>query len=90
MRDFYDIHVLLRYEGENIDKNILKDAFEATCKRRESKTMISELRDVIDKVHNTETMNLQWNNYQRDNYYVGKITWDEVCDSVQKLESMVR
>lgn len=90
MRDFYDIHVLLRYEGENIDKNILKDAFEATCKRRESETMISELRDVIDKVHNTETMKLQWNNYQRDNYYVGKITWDEVCDSVQKLESMVR
>jgi len=90
MRDFYDIHVLLEYEYERIDRDVLKVAFRATCKRRESENMISELNDVIDKVHNTETLKSQWDNYQRDNYYVGEITWDEVCDSVKKLELMVQ
>lgn len=37
-----------------------------------------------------EALKLQWDNYPRNNYYGGKITWDEVCDSVQKLESMVQ
>ena len=90
MRDFYDIHVLLEYEGEKIDRDILKAAFIATCKRRESEDMISDLKEVIDKVQNTETLKLQWDNYQRDNYYVGEIAWDEVCNSVKHLESMVQ
>lgn len=90
MRDFYDIHILLKHEGEKIDKNVLKEAFAATCKRRESENMISELSDVIEKVHDSETLKSQWNNYQRDNYYVGEITWDEVCESVKLLESVVK
>lgn len=90
MRDFYDIHILLKYEGEKIDKNVLKEAFAATCKRRESENMITELGDVIEQVHDSETLKSQWNNYQRDNYYVGEITWDEVCESVKQLESVVK
>lgn len=90
MRDFYDIHILLKHEGEKIDKNVLKEAFAATCKRRESENMISELSDVIEKVHDSETLKTQWNHYQRDNYYVGEITWDEVCESVKQLESVVK
>lgn len=90
MRDFYDIHILLEHEGEKMDENILKDAFAATCKRRESENMVSELSDVIDKVHASETLKSQWNHYQRENYYVGEITWDEVCESVKKLESIVQ
>ena len=34
MRDFYDIHVLLKYEADKIDRDTLKEAFVATCKRR--------------------------------------------------------
>ena len=90
MRDFYDIYALLEHEGDKIDRDTLKAAFIATCKRRESEDMVSNLDDVIDKVHNTEILRTQWDNYQRYNYYVGEITWDEVCDSIKKLESMVK
>ena len=36
MRDFYDIHVLLEQDTVNIDRDTMKSAFYATCKRRES------------------------------------------------------
>lgn len=34
MRDFYDIHVLLEQDTVNIDRDTMKSAFYATCKRR--------------------------------------------------------
>lgn len=52
--------------------------------------MITELGDVIEQVHDSEILKTQWNHYQRDNYYVGEITWDEVCESVKQLESVVK
>lgn len=36
MRDFYDIHVLLEQDAVTIDRDTMKSAFYATCKRRES------------------------------------------------------
>lgn len=88
MRDFYDIHVLLKYEADKIDRDILKEAFVATCKRRESEDKIHGLAEVLVAVHNTEIMKSQWDKYRDDNYYVGDITWDEACDSVKELCSI--
>lgn len=89
MRDFYDIHVLLKYVGDSIEQSTLKDAFIATCKRRESEDKIPSLNSIIENVYETPMLNSQWENYQKDNYYVGEITWDEVCESVRKLGEMV-
>lgn len=89
MRDFYDIHVLLKYAGDSIEQSTLKDAFIATCKRRESEDKIPSLNSIIENVYETPMLNSQWENYQKDNYYVGEITWDEVCESVRKLGEMV-
>lgn len=89
MRDFYDIYVLLQYEGDKIDEVILKEAFIATCRRRGSETKILNFADIINRVHNSDKMKLQWDNYRRDNYYVGELSWAEVCDSVKKLEAII-
>lgn len=89
MRDFYDIHVLLKYAGDSIEQSTLKDAFIVTCKHRESEDKIPSLNSIIENVYETPMLKSQWENYQKDNYYVGEITWDEVCESVRKLGEMV-
>ena len=60
-------------------------AVKATCKRRSSQDMIPRAFDIIDKVHGDSVMRSQWENYRKSNYYVGMLTWDEVCGSVQRL-----
>ena len=89
MRDFYDIHVLLEQDTVNIDRDTMKSAFYATCKRRESTEQIVIIDDVINKIADDEVMKQQWNNYRKTNYYVGALEWDDVIGSARTLRTMV-
>ena len=89
MRDFYDIHVLLKQEVVTVDRAILKNAFYATCKRRESTEQIATIDDVINKIADDGVMRQQWNNYRKTNYYVGYLEWDDVIGSAKILRKMI-
>jgi len=89
MRDFYDIHVLLKQDAVTIDRGTMKSAFYATCKRRESTERIVTIDDVINKIADDEVMKQQWKNYQKTNYYVGVLEWDDVIESTRTLKTMV-
>jgi len=89
MRDFYDIHVLLKQEVVTVDRAILKNAFYATCKRRESIEQIATIDDVINKIADDGVMRQQWDNYRKTNYYVGDLEWDDVIGSAKILRKMI-
>ena len=89
MRDFYDIHVLLKQDAVTIDRDTMKSAFYATCKRRESTEQIVTIDDVINKIADDEVMKQQWKNYQKTNYYVGTLEWEDVIESTRTLKTMV-
>ncbi len=89
MRDFYDIDVLLKQDAATINRDTLKTAFYATCKKRKSTEQIATIDDVIDKIADSEVMKQQWDNYQKTNYYVGALEWDDVIKSARRLRKMV-
>ena len=89
MRDFYDIHVLLEQDVVTIDRDTMKSAFYATCKRRKSTERIVTIDDVINKIADDEVMKQQWKNYRKNNYYVGTLEWDDVIGSTRTLRTMV-
>ena len=89
MRDFYDIHVLLKQDVVTVDRDLLKAAFYATCKNRESIEQIGTIDDVINKISDDETMKQLWNNYRKTNYYVGALEWEDVIGSAEKLRIMI-
>ena len=90
MRDFYDIHVLLEQDVVTIDRDTMKSAFYATCKRRKSTERIMTIDDVINKIADDEVMKQQWKNYRKTNYYVGALEWDDVIESTRTLRTMVK
>lgn len=89
MRDFYDIHVLLEQDVVTIDRDTMKSAFYATCKRRKSTERIVTIDDVINKIADDEVTKQQWKNYRKTNYYVGALEWDDVIESTRTLRTMV-
>ena len=89
MRDFYDIHVLLEQDAETIDRDTMKAAFYATCKKRGSIELIGAIDDVINKISDDDTMRQLWNNYRKTNYYVGALEWEDVIGSARKLRIMI-
>lgn len=90
MRDFYDIRVLLEQDAETIDRDTMKAAFYATCKKRGSIELIGTIDDVINKIADDETMKQLWNNYRKTNYYVGTLEWDDVVGSTRILRAMIK
>lgn len=83
MRDFYDIHILLK--SQNINADILALALERTAKKRGNFSLLENAESVLKIVKSDEDMKRLWNIYQKKFKHAGEYTWDEVIHSVRKL-----
>ena len=83
MRDFYDIHILLK--SQNIDADILALALERTAKKRGNFSLLENAESVLKVVKSDEDMKRLWDIYQKKFKYAGEYTWDEVIQSVREL-----
>ena len=83
MRDFYDIHILLK--SQNINADILALALERTAKKRGNFSLLENVESVLKIVKSDEGMKRLWNIYQKKFKYAGEYTWDEVIHSVREL-----
>ena len=83
MRDFYDIHILLK--SQNINADILALALERTAKKRGNFNLLENAESVLKIVKSDEDMKRLWNIYQKKFKYAGEYTWDDVIHSVREL-----
>lgn len=83
MRDFYDIHILLK--SQNINADILALALERTVKKRGNFNLLENAESVLKVVKSDEDMKRLWDIYQKKFKYAGEYTWDEVIHSVREL-----
>lgn len=83
MRDFYDIHIIL--QQEHIDVGVLRKAFHATSEKRKSQLLIPQIGMMLDAIESSEAMLKDWENYKRDTFFVGELSWGDVLESVRKL-----
>ncbi len=84
-RDYYDIYILAKLQYSNINLDRLKEALSATTEKRGSSIVVKDYRRIMNAVKNSEVMQRQWNNYQKDFDYAIDILFEDVCDVVVKL-----
>jgi ethanolamine utilization cobalamin adenosyltransferase len=87
MRDFYDIHTIMRQK--KIDEAIFREAFMSTSKKRGTVELIPDFFSILDDVRHSESMERSWENYKRDSFFVGELTWAEVMPQVLELAEWV-
>ena len=85
MRDFYDIHVLLNSEKQEIDYATLQKALSATSAKRESTELMKEAESVLVTLKDNALMQDLWKSYQRKFPYAADYSWDDVMWSARKL-----
>lgn len=66
VRDYYDIYILAKLQYSNINLDRLKEALSATTEKRGSLIVVKDYRRIMNAVKNSEVMQRQWNNYQKD------------------------
>lgn len=85
MRDFYDMHILLKSRSGEIDIDTLRSALDATAKQRGTADFLSGAESVLKVLENSPRMADLWRNYQMKNSYAKDISWDAVMLSARKL-----
>ena len=84
-RDYYDIYILTKLQYSNINIERLKKALSATTEKRGSSIVVKDYRRIMNAVKNSDIMQRQWNNYQKDFDYATDILFKDVCEAVVKL-----
>ena len=82
MRDYYDVYEIVVGNKVNIDKEILAEAFTATCIKRKTTFGSEKIEKIVNEISSDKgSLNL-WDLYKNDNFYVGDIKWNVVCKAV--------
>ncbi len=85
MRDIYDIKILVSMYEDKIDDMVLKQAFVATCKRRETENFEIEAWQIIQIVEQDEHLQNLWKAYQKKYTYAADISYDDAMKEIKKL-----
>ena len=85
MRDFYDIRTLLLIYDQDIDNDVLKRAFDATCKKRGTENLKEEAPKIMAAVSGDTQLTSLWKSYQKKYPYAADISYEDVMESTKFL-----
>lgn len=88
-RDFYDIHILYTLRGEDCDMQTLRQALKRTVIKRKSENILVVYTDVIQEIRTSRQLQNFWMKYQKDYNYAQNISFDMVCDTVEKIMNTI-
>jgi len=83
IRDFYDVHMLLKTQEKNINKKTLKVAINFTAEHRKSEDDVKNWKEVVEELENDDTMMNQWKRYQKNNFYAEGIEYEDLIESIR-------
>ena len=90
MRDYYDIHILIKLYGNTLNGKVLGEALLATAKKRETEYHLNDAQEIFDEIQNDSNMQKLWKSYQKKFSYASDISWEMVMESVRELYRMSR
>lgn len=84
-RDFYDVFILVKLNKADLNYDILKQALNATGKRRDSLNYLKNYKEIIAQIKNDKDMTGFWRGYQREFNYARDIDFKAICQIIAKL-----
>ena len=83
LRDFYDVYSIMNFYGEQIEKQVLYDAFSTTCEKRKTIFSKDDIEATLHLISDDLRMAELWGQFQKNNFYVGDLEWKNVIDYVE-------
>lgn len=82
-RDFYDTYILAT--TQKFDKNIFKEALQATAKHRGTAEQISNVDLILKNISESKELRVMWDKYCKQFAYAENISYESVLAELQKL-----
>ena len=88
-RDYYDLHILYKSRKNEVRLPVLKAAVEHTAKKRNSLEEMADWQDILREIREEPHMYLLWDNYLKENKYIGEIEFHEVLDTADEIARLL-
>ena len=76
-----EIKTLLSIYEQDIDADVLKKAFEATCKKRSTENLKEEAPKIMAAVSDDAQLHTLWKSYQKKYPYAVDISYNDIMES---------
>ena len=73
----------MNFYGEQIEKQVLYDAFSTTCEKRKTIFSKDDIEATLHLISDDLRMAELWGQFQKNNFYVGDLEWKNVIDYVE-------
>ena len=83
-KDYYDLYILKTTQFENIDKEILKDAWIKTCQYRNFSITKDDAFILLEEIMSNKEINKRWISYGKKVKYAENLSFEEVINSIRK------
>ena len=77
-RDFYDVYILIKSQGNALDNSLFKIALDSTMKNRASLEVLQDKPEILQAIQADAPMLQRWERYSREYYYARKINFHEI------------
>ena len=85
MRDFYDVTTLFDRYNDSINYNDLSLAFDKTCRKRETLSLLEHYEEILCSISEDSTLQNLWKNYCRKYKYASHIEFSTNLEIIKQL-----
>ena len=89
-RDFYDIFILSKFKGDQINWTILRQAVSETAQKRNSGMLMPQYQSILEQIISSPTMHRHWKAYQRDYEYAREVEFASTCETILRLMDSIQ
>ena len=89
MRDFYDVTTLFDRYNDSINYNDLSLAFDKTCRKRETLSLLEHYEEILCSISEDSTLQNLWKNYCRKYKYASHIEFSTNLEIIKQLMSQM-
>jgi len=83
MRDFYDVYELINHVEYSIE--LLREAFEATCKKRETLFSKEKIDEEIANIKSSNLLRERWNLFKDKNFFIEELEYEVVITEIESM-----
>ena len=89
MKDYYDLFMLIKLKGKEINSETLKKAITNTAQNRNTLNYIKDAKKYIDLISNDEHIKKLWKNYQNNYNYANSISFEDTISSIKDINKII-
>ena len=83
-KDYYDLYILRKTQFDNIDLQVLKEAYKQTCKYRNFYILKTDAISLLNEIEVNHQIIRRWENYGKNVRYAEDIPFENVINEIKK------